>query len=48
MSTAIDARVPTERQTLAHTVAPQLERLIAHVHAQAETLRSEDTFCADG
>jgi hypothetical protein len=34
MSTAIHARVSTERQTLTHTIAPQVERLTAHVYAQ--------------
>jgi site-specific DNA recombinase len=48
MSTAIYARVSTERPTLAQTIAQQVERLTAHVHAQGETLRSEDIFRDDG
>jgi site-specific DNA recombinase len=48
MSTAIYARVSTERQTLAQTIEQQVERLTAHVHAQGETLRSEDIFRDDG
>jgi predicted site-specific integrase-resolvase len=48
MSTAIDARVSTERQTLAQTIAQQVERLTAHVHAHGETLRSEEIFRDDG
>jgi site-specific DNA recombinase len=48
MSPAIYARVPTERQTLAQTIEQQVERLTAHVHAQGETLRSEDIFRDDG
>src|SRR5918992_5742374 len=48
MSPAIYARVPTERQTLAQTIAQQVERLTAHVHAQGETLRAEDIFRDDG
>jgi site-specific DNA recombinase len=48
MSTAIYARVSTERQTLAHTIEQQVERLTAHVHAQGETLRPEDIFRDDG
>jgi site-specific DNA recombinase len=46
MSTAIYARVSTERQTLAHTIAQQVERLPAPVHAQGETLRAE-AICRD-
>src|SRR5215510_12292506 len=48
MSTAIYVRVSTERQTLAQTIEPQVERLTAHVHAQGETLRPEDLFRDDG
>ena len=48
MRTAISARVSTERQTLAQTIEPQVERLTAHVHAQGETLRAEDIFRDDG
>jgi DNA invertase Pin-like site-specific DNA recombinase len=48
MSTAIDVRVSTERQTLAQTIEQQVERLIAHVHAQGETLRPENIFRDDG
>jgi hypothetical protein len=48
MRTAIDVRVSTERQTLAHTSAQQVERLTAHVHAQGEALRAEDMFRDDG
>jgi site-specific DNA recombinase len=48
MSTAIYVRVSTERQTLAHTIEQQVERLTAHVHAQGETLRPEDIFRNDG
>jgi site-specific DNA recombinase len=48
MSTAIYARVSTERQTLAQTIEQQVERLIARVHAQGETLRPEDIFRDDG
>jgi len=48
MSTAISARVSTERQTLAHTIAQQVERLTAHVYAPGETLRSADIFRDDG
>jgi site-specific DNA recombinase len=48
MRTAIYARVSTERQTLAHTIEQQVERLTAHVHAQGETLRAEDIFRDDG
>jgi site-specific DNA recombinase len=48
MSTAIYARVSTERQTLAQTLAQQVERLTAHIHAQGETLRSEEIFRDDG
>jgi site-specific DNA recombinase len=48
MSTAIYARVSTERQTLAQTIEQQVERLTVHVHAQGETLRSEDMFRDDG
>ena len=47
-STAIYARVSTERQTLAQTIEQQVERLTAHVRAQGETLRPEDIFRADG
>jgi site-specific DNA recombinase len=48
MSTAIYARVSTERQTLTQTIEQQVERLIAHVYAQGETLRPEDIFRDDG
>jgi site-specific DNA recombinase len=48
MSTAIYVRVSTERQTLAQTIEQQVERLIAHVHAQGETLRPENIFRDDG
>jgi site-specific DNA recombinase len=48
MSTAIYVRVSTERQTLAHTIEQQVERLTAHVHAQGETPRAEDIFRDDG
>src|SRR5215510_14427464 len=48
MSTAIYVRVSTERQTLAQTIEQQVERLTAQVHAQGETLRSEDIFRDDG
>ena len=48
MSTAISVRVSTERQTLAHTIEQQVERLIAHVQAQGETLHPEDIFRDDG
>src|SRR5919108_2797614 len=48
MSTAIDGRVSTERQTLAQTIDQQSERLTAYVHAQGETLRPEDIFRDDG
>jgi site-specific DNA recombinase len=48
MSTAIYARVSTERQTLAQTIDQQVERLTAHVHAQGEPLRAEDIFRDDG
>ena len=48
MSTAIYVRVSTERQTLAQTIEPQVERLTAHGHAQGETLRSEEIFRDDG
>ena len=48
MRTAIYARVSTERQTLAQTIAQQVERLTAHVHAQGEALRVEDIFRDDG
>jgi len=48
MSTAIDVRVSTERQTLAQTIEQQVERLIAHVHAQGEILRPENIFRDDG
>jgi hypothetical protein len=34
MSTAIRARVSTERQTLTQTIEQQVERLSAHVYAQ--------------
>jgi hypothetical protein len=37
MSTAIDGRVSTERQTLAQTIDQQSARLTAYVHAQGET-----------
>jgi DNA invertase Pin-like site-specific DNA recombinase len=48
MSTALAVRVSTERQPLAHTIAQQGERLIAHVHAPGETLRPEHIFRDDG
>src|SRR5881397_2725609 len=48
MRTAIYARVSTERQTRAQTIAQQVERLTAHVHAQGEPLRAEDIFRDDG
>jgi DNA invertase Pin-like site-specific DNA recombinase len=48
MSTAIYVRVSTERQTLAHTIEQQVERLTAHVQARGETLRPEDIFRDDG
>jgi site-specific DNA recombinase len=48
MSTAIDGRVSTERQTLAPTIDQQIERLTAYVRAQGETLRPEDIFRDDG
>ena len=48
MTTAIYARVSTERQTLAQTIEQQVEHLTAHVHAQGETLRAEDIFRDDG
>jgi site-specific DNA recombinase len=48
MRTAIYARVSTERQTLTQTIEQQVERLIAHVYAQGETLRPEDIFRDDG
>src|SRR5262245_3033846 len=47
-STAIYVRVSTERQTLAHTIEPQVRRLTAHVHAQGEALQAEDIFRDDG
>src|SRR5262245_56119393 len=48
MSTAIDGRVSTERQTLAQTIDQQIERLTAYVPAQGETLHPEDIFRDDG
>ena len=48
MRTAIDARVSTERQTLAQTIEQQGERLTAHVLAPGETLRTEDIVRDDG
>jgi site-specific DNA recombinase len=48
MRTAIYARVSTERQTLAQTIEQQVERLIAHVHTQGETIQAEDIFRDDG
>ena len=48
MSTAIYVRVSTERQTLAQTIEQQVERLIADVQAQGETLHPEDIFRDDG
>jgi site-specific DNA recombinase len=48
MSPAIYGRVSTERQTVAHTIDQQIERLTAYVHAQGETLRPEQIFRDDG
>jgi site-specific DNA recombinase len=48
MSTAIYVRVSTERPTLAQTIDQQVERLIAPVHAQGETLCPEHIFRDDG
>ena len=48
MSTAIYVRVSTERQTLAHTIEQQVDRLTAHVHGQGETLHPEHIFRDDG
>jgi hypothetical protein len=48
MSTAIDGRVSTERQTLAHTIDQPIERLTASVHAPGETLRPEEIFRGAG
>jgi len=48
MSTAIYGRVSTERQTLAHTIDQQIERLTAYVQVQGEALRPEDIFRDDG
>ena len=48
MRTAIDARVSTERQTLAQTIAQQVTRLTAYLDSQGETLRAEDIFRDDG
>ena len=48
MSPAIYVRVSTERQTLAHTIEQQVDRLTAHVHGQSETLHPEHIFRDDG
>jgi len=48
MSPAIYVRVSTERQTLAHTIEQQVDRLTAHVHGQGETLHPEHIFRDDG
>jgi site-specific DNA recombinase len=48
MRTALSARVSTERQTLAHTIAQQVERLTAPVYAPGETLRSAAIVRNDG
>jgi DNA invertase Pin-like site-specific DNA recombinase len=48
MSTAIYVRVSTERQTLAQTMAQQIDRLTTHVYVQGETLYPENSFRDDG
>jgi site-specific DNA recombinase len=48
MSPAIYARGSTARQTLTQPIAQPVERLIAQVYAQGETLRPEDIVRDDG
>src|SRR5215471_4779092 len=48
MTSAIYARVSTDRQALAPTIDQQIERLPAHLKGEGEELRAEYIFRDDG